>query len=315
MLGSIIGTKDIKNAFDGFLFYVQIIFNKTIRGLPMELRNKSSFFLIFSLLIPAIVGCASTPFEGLSKAIADNITTADITKNNSQIESKNDLSTPKVAQSDSSQVVDNDHSKDGRIVKIHGFNVKVGGKRTNETRWNGTRPNQTILEKLFSEKPLQSISDYWPRVSITITDFSESLLFDSSTSKWSSLVDGVRPDECIKFDATVWFNAKSSKKLKNVVFCNSDINPSDLSPYTWKGMRSYSRLASPPISHSSGQARTTGPKIPRTLVPLDLGEDRLLWFNSEYLFANLLYVMRYRGPLNDLTDARVWFVQLSKSKF
>lgn len=266
---------------------------------------------IAAVVAMLLTGCGTPAMESIAKTISEAMPQAPANSNSGEAHSN---AAPTAAPAPTASAKP---EPDEKIFILSDFKIKVGGAKPTDPRWSGQRPSDTELKGLFTDKPMKSVTDNWPRVSITLTDYSETLvtLDPSLYASLGGVVGRVRPDECIKFDAVLWTNARTSRKFKNLVLCNSDISTTDTVVYPSNGMRSYSTLAFPPPSISSGQLRTEGPKIPRNLVPLELPNDKRIWRSGEYLFATLFHTMRYRAPLNDITDTRVWITKLSNDKF
>lgn len=203
-------------------------------------------------------------------------------------------------------------SRQGKMVSINAVNIMIEEPRPTDPRWTGKRIQETPLAGLFARHPITRPGDYWPRVSVRIVDYSETLVSDASL-RYQTQMPGSptpnipRPPECIKFDAVVWSSEKKSQKVGGVVLCNGDLQ-SDGNRLTMGAMRNYRTLMAP-ISISSEQLRTAGPRVPSQLIPFDTQEARAMYGNGGYLFGELFVAMGYRGPLDG--DQRLWFVNLA----
>ena len=200
----------------------------------------------------------------------------------------------------------------GQMVLINGINIMVDGPRPTDSRWQGKRINETPLNRFFESHPIRRPGDYWPRIGIRLDDYSESLLSDSNlkhTNQLSgSMVANVaRPLECIKFTAVVWMSEKQSQRIDGVVHCNSDIKSGE-NVLSTGALRMY-RTVMAPISISSEQVRTLGPRVPAKLLPDTTQDDLTLYSNGQHLFSSLFTQLGYRGPLDG--DQRLWFVNLA----
>lgn len=200
----------------------------------------------------------------------------------------------------------------GKMAAISAQNVMVEAPRPTEPRWTGKRIADTPLAGLFTNHPISRPGDYWPRVSIRIADYSETLAVSQSTrylrqQPGSMSPNVARPPECIKFDAVIWFSDKKSQKVDGVVMCNGDLK-FDGDRLTMGAMRNYRSLMAP-ISISSEQVRTAGPRVPAKLIPLETPEAMSLYQNGGYLFGEVFLQMGYRGPLDG--DQRLWFVNFA----
>jgi hypothetical protein len=201
----------------------------------------------------------------------------------------------------------------GQMVLINGINIMVAGPRPSDARWQGKRISETQLNRFFESHPIRRPGDYWPRIGIRLDDYSESLLSDSNlkhTNQLSgSMVANVaRPLECIKFTAVVWMSEKQSQRIDGVVHCNLDIKSGE-SVLSTGALRMY-RTVMAPISISSEQLRSLGPRVPSKLLPDTTQDDLTLYSNGQHLFSSIFTQMGYRGPLDG--DQRMWFVNLAE---
>lgn len=201
---------------------------------------------------------------------------------------------------------------EGTPKVISGSRIIIDGPRPKDPRWVGKSIESTPLYKLFERYPLESYGNYWPRVSIHVDDYSETLASNEhSSTRYSQLAKEARPLECIKFTAMIWTSEKKSQKVEGVVICSVDIKPDDR--YLSIGaMRAYRGLMSPSM-YSSQQLRTAGPRIPAQLLPRSTGEDATFYSNGDYLFSSLFVKLGYQGAIDG--DARLWFVNLTNAKF
>jgi putative hemolysin len=205
-----------------------------------------------------------------------------------------------------------DTARQGKMVSINAVNIMIEEPRPAQPRWAGKRLQDTPLAGLFARNPITRPGDYWPRVSIRIVDYSETLVSDASLRYQTQLPGSTapnlaRPPECIKFDAVIWSSEKKSQRVDGVVLCNGDLK-SGGNRLTTGAMRNYRTLMAP-ISISSEQVRTAGPRAPSQLLPFDTQEARALYGNGGYLFGEMFVAMGYRGPLDG--DQRLWFVNLA----
>lgn len=200
----------------------------------------------------------------------------------------------------------------GRVAVINAQNIIVEAPRPADSRWAGKRLAETPLAGLFTRHPISKPGDYWPRVSIKMVDYSQSLI-EPQGIRYQRQLPGAtapnlaRPAECIKFDAVIWSSDKKSQKVDGVVLCNGDLK-FDGDRLTMGAMRNYRNLMAP-VSISSEQIRTAGPRVPAKLLPLDNADAIALYGNGGYLFADLFLQMGYRGPLDG--DQRLWFVNFA----
>lgn len=200
----------------------------------------------------------------------------------------------------------------GKIAVINAQNILVESPRPADARWAGKGLADTSLANLFTRHPISRPGDYWPRVSIKIVDYSESLIAPQGIQYQRQLPGSMspnlaRPPECIKFDAVIWSSDKKSQKVDGVVLCNGDLK-FDGDRLTLGAMRNYRNLMAP-ASISSEQVRTSGPRVPSKLLPLESPDAIALYGNGGYLFGELFLQMGYRGPLDG--DQRLWFVNFA----
>jgi hypothetical protein len=195
---------------------------------------------------------------------------------------------------------------------INGVRIIIDGPHPTDPRWAGKSLESTPLYKLFERYPLESFGNFWPRVSIHIDDYSETLgSREYSGTRYTQSMKQARPLECIKFSALIWSSEKKSQKVDGVVICSVDIK-SDDRHLSLGAMRAYRGIMSPSI-YSSQQLRTAGPRIPRQLLPQSTGEDNTFYSNADYLISSMFVKMSYQGPIDG--DARLWFVNLTNAKF
>lgn len=202
----------------------------------------------------------------------------------------------------------------GKMVSINAQNIIVEGPHPTDARWKGRLISETPLNRFFDKHPISRPGDYWPRISIRIDDYSESLAVRESPTKYMTQMPGAmnpnvpRPLECIKFTAVIWMSEKQSQKIDNVVLCSSDMKTTD--EYLSIGaLRNYRNMMAP-ISISSEQVRTFGPRVPAKLLPDTNQADIQFYSNGQHLFSSMFIQMGYRGPLDG--DQRLWFVNLTK---
>lgn len=203
-------------------------------------------------------------------------------------------------------------ARQGKMASINAINIMVEEPGPADTRWKGKRIKDTPLAGLFARHPITRPGDYWPRVSIRLVDYSETLVSESNLRfqtqlPGSSASNVARPAECLKFDAMIWTAEKKSQKVDGVVLCNGDLQ-ADGDRLTMGALRNYRTLMAP-VSIRSEQARTAGPRVPSQLIPLDSRDAIALYGNGGYLFGELFLAMGYRGPLDG--DQRLWFVNLA----
>jgi len=209
------------------------------------------------------------------------------------------------------------NSLNGKMVSINSQNVMIEGTHPTDARWKGKLIAETSLYHFFDAHPRRSPGDYWPRVAIRIDDYSETLIPENAgiQIQYSAQMVGstqpnvARPVECIKFTAVIWKSPKQSEKIENVVHCNADIKMNE-AVVNVGALNNYRSINSP-VSMSSQQVRSFGPKSPAKLLPVLTTTDARLYTTGQHLFSSLFIQMGYRGPLDG--DPRVWFLNLSKN--
>ena len=92
-----------------------------------------------------------------------------------------------------------------------------------------------------------------------------------------------------------------------LVLCSSDIHAKD-GVMTTGALRSYANLYGP-VSISSEQLRTMGPREPAKLLPNFTDADTQLYSNGQALFSALFTALGYSGPVDG--DQRLWFANLA----
>lgn len=204
----------------------------------------------------------------------------------------------------------NANSSGGKVVVINGTLIAVEGARPADPRWTGKRIKETSLFNFFAQHPISRPGEYFPRIGIRIDDFSQSLLTDNAVTKHLNGTPGAtpRPLECIRFTAVVWMSEKQSQRMDNMVMCSSDIEAKD--GYMSLGaLRNYRNNLYAPISISSMQVRTLGPRVPAKLLPDFTQADITIYGQGQHLFSALFSQLGYNGPVDG--DQRLWFVNLA----
>jgi len=200
----------------------------------------------------------------------------------------------------------------GKVVVINGILIAVDGERPSDPRWAGKQIKDTPLLGFFNAHPISRPGEYFPRIGIRIDDYSQSLVSDNVVTKHLNTRPGATPrdNECIKFTAMVWMSEKQSQRIDNVVLCSSDISSKD--GYMSLGaLKNYRNNAYAPISISSMQLRTLGPREPQKLLPDFTPADVALYGNGQHLFSSLFSQLGFQGPVDG--DQRLWFVNLASA--
>ena len=198
----------------------------------------------------------------------------------------------------------------GKVVVINSILIAVEGGRPSDPRWAGKSIKDTPLHHFFEQHPISRPGEYFPRIGIRIDDFSPTLLSDIGITKHMRGIDGAtaRPPECLKFTAVVWASEKKSQRFDNMVLCNSDLGATE--GYVSLGaLKNYENNLYAPISISSMQVRTLGPRVPAKLLPDFTQADVALYSTGGYLFSALFSKLSYNGPVDG--DQRLWFVNLA----
>lgn len=198
----------------------------------------------------------------------------------------------------------------GKVVVINGILIAVDGEHPSDARWAGKQIKDTPLFHFFEQHPISRPGEYFPRIGIRIDDYSQSLVDDTGPTKHLIGIANAtpRPLECVKFTAMVWMSAKQSQKVDNVVLCSADISSKD-GYMTLGALRNYASTLYAPISISSMQLRTLGPREPEKLLPNFTQADIALYGHGQHLFSSLFSQLAYQGPVDG--DQRLWFVNLA----
>lgn len=200
----------------------------------------------------------------------------------------------------------------GKVVVINGILIAVDGEHPTDPRWAGKQIKDTPLFHFFNAHPQSRPGEYFPRVGIRIDDYSQSLISDNVITKHLNASPGAVPrdNECIKFTAVIWMSEKQSQKLDDVVLCSSDISSKD--GYMSQGaLKNYRSAGYAPVSISSMQVRTLGPREPQKLLPDFTPGDIALYGNGQHLFSSLFSQLGFNGPVDG--DQRLWFVNLASA--
>ena len=200
----------------------------------------------------------------------------------------------------------------GTVVVINGILIAVDGEHPSDPRWAGKLIKDTPLLHFFNAHPISRPGEYFPRVGIRIDDYSQTRVTDNVITKHLNAGPGAVPrdNECIKFTAMVWMSEKQSQKFEGVVLCSSDISAKD--GYMSQGaLKNYRNNVYAPVSISSMQVRTLGPREPQKLLPDFTPADIALYGNGQHLFSSLFSQLGYQGPVDG--DQRLWFVNLASA--
>ena len=198
----------------------------------------------------------------------------------------------------------------GKVVVINGILIAVDGEHPTDPRWAGKQIKDTPLFHFFNAHPISRPGEYFPRIGIRIDDYSQTLVSDNVITRHLNASPGATPrdNECIKFTAVVWVSEKQSQKFEGVVLCSSDISSKD--GYMSQGaLKNYRNNVYAPVSISSMQVRTLGPREPQKLLPDFTPADVALYGNGQHLFSSLFSQLGYQGPVDG--DQRLWFVNLA----
>jgi hypothetical protein len=200
----------------------------------------------------------------------------------------------------------------GKVVVINGILIAMDGEHPTDARWAGKQIKDTPLFHFFNAHPQSRPGEYFPRVGIRIDDYSQSLVSDNVITKHLNASPGAVPrdNECIKFTAVIWMSEKQSQKIEDVVLCSSDISSKD--GYMSQGaLKNYRSTGYAPVSISSMQVRTLGPRVPQKLLPDFTPADIALYGNGQHLFSSLFSQLGFNGPVDG--DQRLWFVNLASA--
>lgn len=202
----------------------------------------------------------------------------------------------------------------GDVILIDNVPVAVGAGAPKDPRWSGTPLRDTPLHNIFASAPLGNCSPCYPRVAITIKDFSETLLSLQAKPYIKGVWDTPpRPPECVKFDARIWRSPTKREDLKDILVCNGTMQKTDK---VFAKVQISKFDASFARSPHTQEVRTLGPKPPYRLLGNNTREDLDLWSNGFYLFGNLFVLTGFQGlrQIEGVPDDRVWFVNLADVK-
>lgn len=130
----------------------------------------------------------------------------------------------------------------------------------------------------------------WPKVAIT------NLYVPADQASSSRL--RLRANDCVHFDAVLWYDAKHNEKFNDVSLCALEL-PKRSNDFvtTWRTF---------PISgKTSGQQRSDGPVPPRSKLPSDSLTDRWMTGLGIYFIGSMLTMMGY-DPQFIEDDRRFW---------
>jgi len=256
----------------------------------------------FLALAAALSGCAAqgggvspNPFQGALSAIG-----AELSGNASA-----GGQSPSGSQTQAAPV-------SGKVVVINGILIAVDGEHPTDSRWAGKQIKDTPLFHFFNAHPIRRPGEYFPRIGIRVDDYSQTLVSDNVITKHLNATPGAVPrdNECVKFAAVIWMSEKQSQRIDDVVLCSSDISSKD--GYMSQGaLKNYRNNAYAPVSISSMQIRTLGPREPQKLLPDFTPADIALYGNGQHLFSSLFSQLGYQGPVDG--DQRLWFVNLASA--
>jgi len=196
----------------------------------------------------------------------------------------------------------------GKVVVINQRLIAVDGEHPSDPRWAGKQIKDTPLFNFFDSHPISRLGEYFPRIGIRIDDYSQSLVSEDVPlyRRFNGMPGAVpRALECIKFTAMVWMTEKQSQRIDNVVLCSSDISSKD--GYVSKSLLQLYKNMNGPLTISSMQVRTLGPRVPERLLPYFTSADQELYEQGQYLFASLFGQLGYQVD----RDQRLWFVNLA----
>jgi hypothetical protein len=133
----------------------------------------------------------------------------------------------------------------------------------------------------------------WPKVAIVNlsipTDLIQNMRFK------------FKRDDCVTFDAVVWYDEKRNEKINDVSLCAPDLpKQSNTFVTVWKSFSINGK--------TSGQVRTDGPTPPYSKLPSDATMDRFTSHNNGLIFIGSMLTMMGFDP-NFTPDTRRFWVK------
>lgn len=195
--------------------------------------------------------------------------------------------------------------KEGFWSKVKRITKEEVGNATGTTFAPTTTPDGRPLTRLRDTKLADVFNrdagkGGFPRVAITITDFSDRIV-----SRGMNPTSPVAPNDCLYFDAVLWHTSAKSETFKDLVYCASD----GLKTFM-KGSFNGNFYIASTTEKNTGSRRTTGPLPPANLYPRTAEEDELMDGPGYSLLGNVLMAMGF-----DFTYAgdqgRVWVVSVA----
>ncbi len=159
----------------------------------------------------------------------------------------------------------------------------------------GTSLTKTKLMGVFSRSlSTDGRAPEWPKVAITNLYVPAD---QASPSRYRP-----RANDCVRFDAVLWYDAKHNEKFNDVSLCALELpKRSNDFVITWRTF---------PISgKTSGQQRSDGPVPPRSKLPSDALTDRWMTGLGIYFIGSMLTMMGY-DPQFIEDDRRFWVTKV-----
>ena len=177
----------------------------------------------------------------------------------------------------------------GKALSIPGTE-QSGAATSSSTGLNGTSFKETKLIGIYN----RSISPdgrapEWPKVAITNLKL---------PSEMASATRRPKRNDCILFDAVLWYDGKNKETFKDISLCAQDL------PKRSNGFVTVWRTF-PINGKTSGQVRSDGPTPPYSKLPSDAVTDRWMSGSGMYFIGSMLTMMGY-DPQFSVDNRRFW---------
>lgn len=156
-----------------------------------------------------------------------------------------------------------------------------------------TSIKKTPLYGLLSKYPsVDGSAPEWPKISI-----SELIIPPGQLDASHDLT--LKPNECVTFNATIWYNSTKSESIKKISLCAAELpRQSNSFVLVWKSFNISGK--------TTGQIRTNGPTPPYNKLPNNSDLDRWINFQfGQYYIGSLATLVGY-DPDFMIDDRRLW---------
>lgn len=200
----------------------------------------------------------------------------------------------------------------GELVKnLEDAAKRVHEKNNPQKKINYTQLTKTELKNIFSDKPYVKgkPETSWPRVAVTVLKSPASHKTPSAYMRNSNIT------ACYDLEALLWGNAKTSKKYQfGWCFRNDVVYEIPFYQVLGNSTRSINILFDPYLEKiNTGKKRTTGPNMPRTVLPNDIRHQAFIDMSghniNEAMIGSIMYQMGFDWL--EKQDRRLWFVKFN----